>query len=73
VRVAVREEVQEVVVVVQDDGRGHDPALVVDRPGHLGTRSMRQRARAVGGRVEVDAAPGRGTAVTVTLPRTPLA
>ncbi len=53
-------------VRVADDGRGFDPAAVP--PGHLGQTTMRDRARAVGGELEVDSAPGRGTTVTVTVP-----
>jgi PAS domain S-box-containing protein len=73
VQVVVRQAAHEVVVEVRDDGCGYEPADAVDRAGHLGLRSMRQRALAVGGRVEVASAPGQGTAVTVTLPRTALA
>ncbi len=46
---------------VRDDGRGFDPAAT-----HLGEgvrRSIDQRITEVGGRVEIDARPGRGTEV----------
>lgn len=42
------------------------------RPGSDGTgfglRAMRERARAVGGTLTVESAPGEGTAVAATLP-----
>lgn len=51
---------------VLDDGRGFDPAAA--RPaGGFGLAGMRQRADGVGARFRVDAGPGRGTCVEVTL------
>ena len=52
---------------VSDDGAGFDPRL--DRPGHLGLRTMRERADAIGATFDVDSSPGRGSTVTVTVPR----
>ena len=56
----------ELRVLVTDDGRGFDPGLA--RPGHLGLRTMQERATAAGGRLLVDSAPGRGTRVEVVVP-----
>jgi len=58
----------ELVVCVADDGLGFDPA--VEPPGHLGRRTMRERADAVGGRLTIDTAPGAGCRVTVRVPLT---
>jgi two-component system, NarL family, nitrate/nitrite sensor histidine kinase NarX len=59
-------------IVVQDDGRGFDPGR--DRgESHVGLKIMQERAARVGGFVEVDSAPGRGTTVTLTLPEHPVA
>ncbi|MFD9736378.1 sensor histidine kinase [Umezawaea sp. NPDC059074] len=49
---------------VADDGRG----FAVDAAEGFGLKGMRERARLVGGRVEVASAPGAGTRVTVTVP-----
>ncbi|MBU1660801.1 MAG: hybrid sensor histidine kinase/response regulator transcription factor, partial [Chloroflexi bacterium] len=38
-------------------------------PGHFGLSIMRERAEGVGGRLEIQSAPGEGTRVLVTLPR----
>jgi signal transduction histidine kinase len=46
---------------VADDGGGFDPAA--EHEGH-GLRSMRRRAAAMGGRVELESSPGRGTSLT---------
>lgn len=60
---------------VSDDGRGFDPEAARRRrardglrSGGLGLLSMRERADAIGGRLRLDTAPGRGTTLVVTLP-----
>jgi signal transduction histidine kinase len=55
-----------VVLAVVDDGRGFVPGE--ELPGRLGIRSMHERARAAGGRLEIASAPGAGTEVRATLP-----
>ncbi|TXL62001.1 sensor histidine kinase [Aeromicrobium terrae] len=57
----------EIVVRITDDGRGFEPGHTPD--GHYGLVGMRERAEAVGGRLEVTSAPGRGTTVEVHAPR----
>ena len=59
-----------VVVTVEDEGAGFDPAAL-DGGGQgtgLGLSSAHGRLDLVGGRIDVDAAPGRGTRVTLTVP-----
>jgi signal transduction histidine kinase len=53
-------------LVVRDDGRGFDPHAVRGRA--LGITGMEQRATAIGGHLELEAAPGRGTTVTLECP-----
>jgi signal transduction histidine kinase len=45
---------------------GFDPAVA--RPGHVGQRSMRERAANVGGDLTVDSGPGRGTRLRAAIP-----
>lgn len=52
-------------LVVVDDGIGFDRA---DRPGHIGVRSMIERAASVGGTCTIDGRPW-GTVVHAVLPR----
>ncbi len=54
-------------VEVRDDGRGFDPALAA-ATGHFGLVGLRERAGALGARLTVESAPGRGTAVRVDTP-----
>lgn len=57
----------ELCMRIQDDGCGFDPGDRRYQPG-LGFISMEERARLVGGRVELHSAPGQGTTVIVTAP-----
>jgi signal transduction histidine kinase len=54
-------------VTVRDDGVGFEPALV--REG-FGLPGMRERTGLVGGSLEIDSAPGAGTAVRARIPLT---
>ena len=51
-----------------DDGAGFDPAAA-SRGKRWGMKTMRERAEAAGGRLEVDSAPGEGTIVRASVRR----
>jgi signal transduction histidine kinase len=51
---------------IQDNGTGFDPAR--EYPGHLGLKSMRERAERLRGEFEIHSTPGRGTRIRVELP-----
>lgn len=53
-------------IEILDDGRGFD--ATIDYAGHLGLKTMRERAFTFAGTLTIDSAPGRGTRVTATLP-----
>lgn len=55
-----------VEVSVIDDGTGFDPEQVP--ADHFGLLGMRERADGLGGHLDVEAAPGAGTAVTLQVP-----
>jgi len=55
-------------LVVTDDGSGFDPTDPRVRSQHLGVTVMAERARAVGGRLDLRSAPGEGTTVTAEVP-----
>ena len=50
---------------VQDDGRGFDAS---HQNGGLGLGGMAERARLVGGRLDIKSQPGGGTALTLEVP-----
>lgn len=56
------------VLLVEDDGGGMDPALAANGIGLL---SIQDRVRVLRGTVEFNSAPGRGTVVTVRVPLQP--
>ena len=69
VGVLLQAQSHQTVLIVEDDGRGFDPAQVSTSGAHgLGLTSMRERATLCGGTLEIDAAPGRGTTVFVRIP-----
>jgi signal transduction histidine kinase len=55
-----------VVLVVQDDGHGFDPAMA--REEGLGLTGMRERVALLGGRLVVESTEGAGTMLTAELP-----
>ena len=55
-------------VTVEDKGKGFDPAILEDEKGGQGLISVRDRIEMIGGTLEVDAAPGEGTRVTIDVP-----
>ena len=57
-----------VVLEIADDGAGFETGASF--PGHLGLRTMAERAANIGGELEVVSAPGAGTTVRVTAPAT---
>jgi signal transduction histidine kinase len=54
-----------VTLEVRDNGTGFDPSGSF--PGHLGLRSMRERIAHLGGALEIDSAPGKGTCVSAQI------
>jgi two-component system NarL family sensor kinase len=74
VRVGLRRQGDRVVLTIDDDGTGFDPAIVAQyvADGHIGLGSLLARFDAMGGAMEIDSRPGDGTQVTVTSPPEPL-
>ena len=73
VEVTLRDdEVDGVRMEVRDDGHGFDPAAVAadgDARQGIGLAGMRERIRLLGGRLELESAPGGPTVVRASLPR----
>lgn len=53
-------------LTIRDNGQGFDPSG--EFPGHLGLRSMRERAQGVRGTFEIESSAGEGTTVTLVVP-----
>ncbi len=65
VRVSLFSQADDVVLTVQDDGKGFEESRTQKSLGILG---MKERAQACGGNVEISSAHGKGTTVTVRVP-----
>lgn len=60
---------EEVLLCVRDDGRGMQPVPQLYARQGFGLANMRERAEALGGLWTVESEPGRGTRVSVRIPR----
>ena len=66
IEIGLDSDVHALRIEVRDDGRGLAPDW--QRPGHYGVRGMRERARTLGGDVEVDNIESGGVRVCARLP-----
>jgi len=67
--VTVRRDKGKLVVAIRDDGRGITESAINDRRS-IGLIGMRERARSIGGLLEVSRLADHGTRVALTLPVT---
>lgn len=67
--VALQDHGDELLLTIADDGCGLSTALEGERKTY-GLLGMRERVDMLGGRLAIDSAPGRGTHIEVTIPRT---
>jgi signal transduction histidine kinase len=65
ITLSIAYEVQRVVLTVEDEGRGFDPAR---QTRGFGLRGMEKRARSIGAQLAVTSQTGKGTRVRVTAP-----
>ena len=66
VELKLAREGQQIILEVRDDGRGFDSKNSF--PGHLGLRSMQERAAQVHGSLTIESTPGQGTCIHVEVP-----
>jgi signal transduction histidine kinase len=58
-------------LVIRDDGVGFDTASTLEQAVHdrrLGLLGMRERVQILGGDLEIESQPGRGTRIRVSVP-----
>lgn len=67
VSVLVERRHQDVVTVIEDDGKGFDIDQI-HNDGHLGLVGIRERAELLGGSLTIESNPGRGTSLYIQLP-----
>ncbi len=73
VRVSVHESRGRIYVSVQDDGMGFKESQAnakVSKTARFGLFSIREQLEYLGGHLEIESEPGRGTAATIVVPQT---
>jgi two-component system sensor histidine kinase DegS len=55
-------------LVVEDNGRGFDPNMIIEEERGLGLKLIRERAEMLGGEFVIDSAVGEGARITLTVP-----
>jgi signal transduction histidine kinase len=71
VKVSIRRVNEHINVNVEDDGVGFDPIEVMSmatKRAEFGLFSIRERLEQLGGLIEIDSEPGRGSKITMTAP-----
>jgi len=66
IRIRMQCSPNHVILEICDDGIGFDPKG--NFPGHLGLHSMRERIERLGGTLEVESAPRKGTEIRAWMP-----
>ncbi len=70
VKVKVRETDNRLILTIEDNGMGFDPAELKN-PESFGLRNMEQRARQLSGQFVIRSVPNEGTTLTVQIPFRP--
>jgi|GEM_PF-166280 len=73
VSVLIERRDSQIVLIVEDNGRGFpvDEVLTEAERPHLGVLGMRERVTSVGGTLEIETSPGKGTTLFVRIPLEP--
>jgi len=69
VSITMTEESGQLILAVTDDGVGMEQSPELSARQGFGLASMRQRASAIGGDWQIESKPGRGTRVSVRMPK----
>ncbi len=71
IKVSILQHGNEVEITVEDDGAGFDTSklgLPSEKEGGFGLFNIRERIEYMGGRLEIESRPGKGTLVVITAP-----
>jgi len=60
------------ILIAEDDGKGFDPESKMNRNKGLGLIGIKERAALLGGDVEIESAPRKGTTIFVRVPYSPV-
>ncbi|WCM63763.1 sensor histidine kinase [Paenibacillus polymyxa] len=59
-----------ITIVVRDDGKGFNPDLIARRSGHYGLIGIHERARLLGGTIQINSTVQEGTSIKIEVPLT---
>jgi NarL family two-component system sensor histidine kinase YdfH len=62
------QEHEGLLIQIRDDGIGFDPSVASTQVGHYGLLGIRERAKLIGGRLDIVSQPGQGTSLHFWLP-----
>ena len=68
VEVSIRKDGEELVVEVRDNGQGFLPSRADLRSRGFGLFSVRERLQHLGGHMQIDSTPGKGTVISLSAP-----
>lgn len=68
VRLSIRKGQEDVVIEVEDDGKGFSSAVAGERLGGFGLFSIKERLQHLGGRMDISSSPSHGTLITLSAP-----
>ncbi|SDD72777.1 two-component system, NarL family, sensor histidine kinase YdfH [Paenibacillus sp. UNCCL117] len=68
VGVSLGVEMGRLLIKIKDDGTGFDTELIGKQPGHYGLLGLHERARLIGGTIEIYSLPSEGTKIQIMIP-----
>lgn len=68
VDVILEQRDENLILVIEDDGVGFDPEVILKKSGRLGLFGMQERVEMLGGKLVIESAKGKGTTLVVEVP-----
>ena len=68
VTIRLERDIREVQLRIEDDGGGFTPEALAENKKGLGLKNITERVRMLGGKLNLDSSPGKGTRIEVTIP-----
>jgi signal transduction histidine kinase len=68
VHLRLERDLHEVLLHIEDDGAGFNTGEPINGVKGLGLRNIAERVRILGGKIQVDSQPGKGTCIRVAIP-----
>jgi signal transduction histidine kinase len=69
VDIELKDDGNELLMTIADNGRGFDTQVVFAKPAHWGFAIMRERARALDASFDIKSTPGKGTKILLRIAR----